>query len=358
MSAPVAGATKADRRPWVEKFRPQTMDEVVAHEQILSTLKRFIANDSIPHLLFYGPPGTGKTTTIHALARHLFGTRLKGNVLEMNASDDRGIDIVRHQIKEFASTGTLFANKATTAAGVNSSLKLVVLDEADQMSGEAQAALRRVIEQFTKTVRFCILCNHVNKIIPAVQSRCTRFRFGPIREKLMVPRLLQVVSGEDIGGGIVEEAGIKAAYKLSSGDMRRCLNILQAAALATKEITEESVYRATGNPTPAEVQVLLESMLTKPFDEAWTDLQGMVQAKGLSAVDLVREVHPYIVVLDLPVDAKCFALAQLAEIEYNLAAGCSEAVACGAVLGAVQLVRESVTSGKSITELAPHFFKE
>jgi replication factor C subunit 3/5 len=346
---------KIDGRPWVEKFRPETLNDVVAHEQILDTLKRLMSSDTLPHLLFYGPPGTGKTTTIHACARHLFGAgRMKGNVLELNASDDRGIDIVRNQIRDFASTGSLMMGFTSTAGGAQPSagrgIKLVVLDEADQMSNEAQAALRRIIEKYTKTVRFCILCNHVNKIIPAIQSRCTRFRFAPLKEKQMLPRLMQVTAGE---GYTADVAGLKAAFKLSGGDMRRCLNILQAAALATGKLTEDTIYATTGNPTPTEVQTVIAAMMSKEFEGAWEDVSGMMTIKGLSTADLIREMHPMIALMDLPQDSKCFLFVKLADIEYYLAAGTGENSALAAVIGAMQTVREAVSRGQPVSSFGP-----
>ena len=172
--------------PWVEKYRPSSLDDLVSHQDIITTIKRFIDQDKLPHLLFYGPPGTGKTSTILACAKHLYSTNSKSMVLELNASDDRGIDVVRDQIKTFASTKTLFS----------SGFKLIVLDEADQLTQTAQNALRRVIEQYTKNVRFCIICNYVGKIIPALQSRCTRFRFAPLEPEQIAQRLDVVIEQE------------------------------------------------------------------------------------------------------------------------------------------------------------------
>lgn len=339
-----AALKKDDTRPWVEKYRPASMDDVVAHEDIIATLRRLVDNNNIPHLLFYGPPGTGKTTTVQALARYVFGGRVKGNVLEMNASDDRGIDTVRNQIKDFASTGSVFVRQGQPA-----SIKLIVLDEADQMSHDAQAALRRVIERYTRNVRFCILCNHVNKVIPAVQSRCTRFRFGPVKKAQMVPRLRFIATQEKLQ---FTEDGIQAAFKLSNGDMRRCLNTMQAAALAYGEVSERTVYQCTGNPTPQDVHGIVESMVGTDFDSAWDRCTAVVEEAGTSVVDLVREVHHYVMRMDLPQESKCYCLVKLADLEYNLASGTGEMAALAALLGTMQLLRESATKKVSIIALA------
>eukprot|EP00033_Pygsuia_biforma_P004795 GCRY01005257.1.p1 GENE.GCRY01005257.1~~GCRY01005257.1.p1 ORF type:complete len:217 (+),score=23.75 GCRY01005257.1:254-904(+) len=199
---------------WVEKYRPSTFEEVLAHEDILKTIQNLIKANSLPHLLFYGPPGTGKTTTILALARELYGKNMRTMTLELNASDDRGIDVVREQIKDFASTRMMFS----------SGYKLVILDEADAMTKTAQAALRRVIEKYSKSTRFCLICNYSSKIIPAIQSRCTRFRFSPLDPSLVRDRVRQILKAEKV---LYDESGLQAVVRLGRGDMRRALNILQ-----------------------------------------------------------------------------------------------------------------------------------
>lgn len=360
-----AANAKQARLPWTEKYRPSTLDEVVAHEEILLTLRRLMDSDGMPHLLFYGPPGTGKTTTIRACAYHLYGKdRIRANVLEMNASDDRGIDVVRNQVREFASTSSILSlmgggsGSGRDGAGASSAaltpFKLVVLDEADQMSHDAQAALRRVIEKYTKNVRFCILCNHINKVIPALQSRCTRFRFAPVRKAAVIPRLQYVAESEGITH---TPAGLAAAYRLCNGDLRRCLNILQSAALSLGEVTEESVYRVTGNPTPAEVSSIVSDMLSGDFAACWSKLETSVTEKGISVMDLVREVHPVMMAMDLPQDCKCFLLMKLSDIEYYAAGGAKESIGLGGILGAFQLVKEAVTRRQPIADLAPECFK-
>merc|ERR1712106_421120 len=175
--------------PWVEKYRPNALDDLISHEDIISTIRTFISQDKLPHLLFYGPPGTGKTSTILACAKEIYPPKLFNSmVLELNASDDRGIGIVRGQVLNFASTRTIF----------NKGYKLIILDEADAMTNDAQNALRRIIEKYTENTRFCIICNYLSKIIPALQSRCTRFRFGPLKQDQMVSRLEYVIAQESV----------------------------------------------------------------------------------------------------------------------------------------------------------------
>ncbi|EKF31712.1 replication factor C, subunit 3, putative [Trypanosoma cruzi marinkellei] len=340
---------KSSTLPWVEKYRPVTLDEVVAHEDILSTTRRLMDSGNLPHLLFYGPPGTGKTTTIKACAYYLFGKdRIRANVLEMNASDDRGIDVVRQQVREFASTSSFYFASAPAASTI-AAFKLVILDEADQMSGDAQAALRRIIEKYTKNVRFCILCNHINKIIPALQSRCTRFRFAPVKKNAMLPRLKFVAQEEGVR---FTDGGLVAAFRLSNGDLRRCLNTMQASAMSAGEITEESVYRVTGNPTPADVRGIVEDMIAHDFAASWEKVQQTVSEKGVSSTDLVREVHHIVMAMDLPQESKCFLLMKLADVEYYAAGGAKETTCISGILGAFQLVKEALTQKRHVFALA------
>jgi replication factor C subunit 3/5 len=201
--------------PWVEKYRPKDMSDLVSHEEIISTITRLIDAGKLPHLLLYGPPGTGKTSTILACAHNMYGKSFSSMVLELNASDERGIDVVRDQIKEFASTRQMFT----------SAPKLIILDEADAMTNAAQFALRRVIEKYTKNARFCLICNYASKIIPALQSRCTRFRFAPLEPAQARERLAIVAEAEHC---VATPDGLDACVTLGTGDMRKCLNILQS----------------------------------------------------------------------------------------------------------------------------------
>merc|ERR1719220_3360382 len=226
---------------WVEKYRPGALQELISHEDIINTIRKFLHEDKLPHLLFYGPPGTGKTSTILACAKEIYKPKeFNSMVLELNASDDRGINVVRGQILNFASTRTIF----------NSGFKLVILDEADAMTNDAQNALRRIIEKFTDNVRFCLICNYLSKIIPALQSRCTRFRFGPLDPEQIMPRLVHVCEEESVD---VTDDGKEALMRLSQGDMRRVLNILQSCHMAFEEVTEDNVYTCTGHPLRSDI---------------------------------------------------------------------------------------------------------
>ncbi|NWS08081.1 RFC5 factor, partial [Motacilla alba] len=344
----------------VEKYRPQALSELVSHRDILSTVQRFISEDRLPHLLLYGPPGTGKTSTILACARQLYREREFGSmVLELNASDDRGIDIVRGPILSFASTRTIFKK----------GFKLVILDEADAMTQDAQNALRRVIEKFTENTRFCLICNYLSKIIPALQSRCTRFRFGPLTPELMVPRLQHVIQEEGVD---VTEDGMKALVTLSSGDMRRALNILQSTSMAFGKVTEESVYTCTGHPLKSDITNILDWMLNQDFSTAYRKIMELKTLKGLALQDILTEIHLFVhrggervqlwMILARPNSplpfTECFLLStvdfppsihiqlliKLADIEYRLAAGTSEKIQLSSLIAAFQVTRDLVVA--------------
>ncbi|KAK4706134.1 replication factor C subunit 3/5, partial [Phenoliferia sp. Uapishka_3] len=344
-------ALELDSAPWVEKYRPVTLSDVVAHQDIISTIDQFIAKNRVPHLLFYGPPGTGKTSTILAVARKIYGVEnaaaMKNNCLELNASDERGIDVVREQIKNFASTRM----QSQGVAG----FKLIILDEADQMTGPAQSALRRVIEQFTKNVRFCIICNYVNKIIPAVQSRCTRFRFGPLPKEEVEKRLNFVVEKENVN---LTEDGRQALLELSKGDMRRALNVMQAsftnscvtashadlqttniqACHAAYDVTDETaIYNCTGNPHPADIDEIMRSMMNDSFETSYRYISSMKAEKGLALQDIIAGVYDYVATVDFTPQTRVYLLDQLGQVEHRLSTGGSEKLQLTALLGATKI---------------------
>lgn len=222
------------------------MADVSGHQDILATINKFVDSNRLPHLLLYGPPGTGKTSTILALARRIYGSEIvRQMVLELNASDDRGIDVVREQIKTFASTKQIFSLGANTAkagggSGSIAAYKLIILDEADAMTNTAQMALRRIMEKYTANTRFCIIANYSHKLSPALLSRCTRFRFSPLKERDIRVLVDKVIEEENVK--ILPDA-TDALVRLSKGDMRRALNVLQACHASSKLSSETTSAR-------------------------------------------------------------------------------------------------------------------
>ncbi|XP_048044798.1 replication factor C subunit 5 isoform X2 [Megalobrama amblycephala] len=252
-------------------------------------------------------------------------------VLELNASDDRGIDVVRGPILSFASTRTIFKK----------GFKLVILDEADAMTQDAQNALRRVIEKFTENTRFCLICNYLSKIIPALQSRCTRFRFGPLSQSQMIPRLEHVIQQESID---ITPDGMKAIVTLSTGDMRRSLNILQSTHMAYGKVTEEMVYTCTGHPLRSDIANILDWALNKDFTTAYNQILQLKTLKGLALHDILTEVHLLIHRVDFPPSIRMGLLIKLADIEYRLASGTNEKIQLSSMIAAFQAVRDIVVS--------------
>jgi len=307
--------------PWVEKYRPINLDDVVSHKDIITTIEKFIEKNRLPHLLFYGPPGTGKTSTILAVARRIYGNDYRKQILELNASDERGIDVVREQVKQFAETRTLFSK----------GYKLIILDEADMMTQQAQAALRRVIEQYTKNVRFCIICNYVNKITPAIQSRCTRFRFSPLPISQVEKRIITVVEAENVN---LTDDGKKALLKLSKGDMRRALNVLQACHAAYDIVGETEIYNCTGNPHPSDIEAIVNSMLTDEFTTSYQMISKVKVERGLALQDLLSGAYEYLETIELKPQARIYLLDHLATTEHRLSTGGSEKIQLTALLAA------------------------
>uniref|UniRef100_A0A8C3RDP5 Activator 1 subunit 5 n=1 Tax=Cyanoderma ruficeps TaxID=181631 RepID=A0A8C3RDP5_9PASS len=219
--------------------------------------------------------------------------------------------------------------------------KLVILDEADAMTQDAQNALRRVIEKFTENTRFCLICNYLSKIIPALQSRCTRFRFGPLTPELMVPRLQHVIQEEGVD---VSEDGMKALVTLSSGDMRRALNILQSTFMAFGKVTEENVYTCTGHPLKSDIANILDWMLNQDFSTAYRKIMELKTLKGLALQDILTEIHLFMHRVDFPPSIRIQLLIKLADIEYRLAAGTSEKIQLSSLIAAFQVTRDLVVA--------------
>lgn len=289
--------------PWVEKYRPGKLSNLISHDEIIATINKFTDENQLPHLLFYGPPGTGKTSTILACAKQLYSPgQFKSMVLELNASDDRGINIVREQILNFASTRTIFNDK----------FKLIILDEADAMTNDAQNALRRIIEKYTENVRFCIICNYLSKIIPALQPRCTRFRFAPVLPEQIMPRLKHIIEAEQLK---VDEDGLKAIIQLSRGDMRKVLNILQSTWIAFKEINEENVYLCVGHPLKSDIEYIINCLLSvKDFEACHDEIAKTKLNRGVALEGIITELHLVVMRIGFPPRVLNQLLIKLAKI--------------------------------------------
>lgn len=285
----------------------------------------------MPHLLFYGPAGTGKTSTILACAKQLYTpVQFQSMVLELNASDDRGIGIVRGQIFNFASTRTI----------VSGGFKLIILDEADAMTNDAQNALRRIIEKYTDNVRFCIICNYLSKIIPALQSRCTRFRFAPLMSDQILPRLDYVIEKEQLD---VTDDGKKALMDLSGGDMRKVLNVLQSTWMAFKKVNEDNVYTCVGHPLRKDIDNIINWLLNdEDFKETYQKISQMKLNKGLALEDILTQVHLVIQRIEFPPRVLSQLIIKMGNIEERLAQGCTEKIQISALISAFRIARNQI----------------
>ncbi|KAG2385952.1 hypothetical protein C9374_003101 [Naegleria lovaniensis] len=332
---------------WIEKYRPHELSDLLSHTEIISTIQRLIDGRRLPHLLFYGPPGTGKTSTVLAIAKQLFGNNLSHHVLELNASDDRGIQVIRQEIKDFASTKGLkfFSAQKQDIPDI----KLIILDEADQLTKDAQAALRRTIEKYSKNVRFCLICNYVNKIIPALQSRCTRFRFCPLKKHEVVSRLEQICNAEHV---VFNQLGLEAVFKLSNGDMRKCVNILQSTYMSFGQITEDNVHMCTGNPLKSDIRQIVNVLFNDGLHDCYKKIASIKTDKGLALQDIIREVFQYVMRLSIPTPVRIYLLEQMSDIEYRLSFGTSEPLQTMALISAFQVAKEPITSKDEEAALA------
>merc|ERR1719476_489433 len=276
------GTTVAGREllPWVEKYRPSSLDQLVAHEDIIRTIERMMNKKQLPHMLLHGPAGTGKTSTIIALAKTMYKEKFKAMTLELNASDARGIDVVRDQIKTFVSVKQLFSTGATQGQP-----KLVILDEADNMTQAAQFALRRMIEQYAPNARFILICNYSSKIIPALQSRCTKLRFAPLTEEQIIGRLRYVAQIEKLE---LTDDGARAIVQVGDGDMRKVLNIFQTTSMGhSGPVDAKGVYASTGVPTPEDIDLFLKTLMSSnvSFAAGTQNLQNLIRSKGYAVDD-------------------------------------------------------------------------
>jgi len=304
---------------WTEKYRPRTLNEIIDEEEIVSRLQEFVRRATMPHCLFAGPPGTGKTTAALCLARDLFGERFQDVFMELNASDERGIDVVRTTVKEFARMASLSSVP----------FKILVLDEADNMTSDAQSALRRTMEKYSETCRFILCCNYSGRIIEPIQSRCALFRFTPLPDEKIVENLHRIAKNEGLK---FTESGLKSIVDVAEGDLRKAINTLQAASSMSKGITEESVYQVVGRAKPTDVHEMLNHALKGDFIKAREELRHLLVTYGLSGTEIVRQVHSEVFRLAVPEKRRIELIEAVGEIDFRLVQGGDEEVQLSALL--------------------------
>lgn len=316
---------------WTEKYRPQSLDEIVNQTEIVSRFKNFVFEKNMPHLLLVGPSGVGKTTSILALARDLYGSSYRSFILELNASDERGIGVIRNKVKNFART-------AAIASPV--SFKILIMDEADHLTGDAQHALRRTMEIYTKTCRFCLLGNYSENIIDPIQSRCSVFRFSPLEESDLKRYIEEIAKKENLN--IVDE-GIDAIYQASSGDVRKSINLLQAAAASQKLIDDVAIYNLLGNVSPQAIKEMLDTALNGNFLESRELLRGLLINQGLSPEDIIRNIYREIMRHStLSEQWKVKLSDTLGTIDYRLTQGSRAEIQLSTLLAHLSVVKEEM----------------
>lgn len=309
-----------------EKYRPQKLNDVINQKHVIERVKAFVKEKNIPNLLFAGPAGTGKTSTALSIAKELYGDSWRQNILELNSSDERGIDVVRGKVKDFARTIPLS----------DVPFKTIILDESDALTAEAQHALRRTMEDYSNVTRFILLCNYSSKIIEPIQSRCAVFRFKMLSDADIKKFIERIVDGEKLK---ITEDAIKAVIYIAEGDLRKVTNLLQTSASLGEKITEDAVYDIASKAKPTDVREMMELTLKGKFMDARKVLQDLILVQGLSGSDIIAEMHRQIYSLDgMPEEKKVQLIEKCGEIEFRLSEGANELIQIEALLSQFLLI--------------------
>lgn len=304
---------------WTEKYRPKKFEDVVGQEEIIKRVKSLVNSLNIPHLLFAGPAGTGKSTLALIIVKQLFGESWRENYLELNASDERGIDVVRQKVKDFA---------RTRAIG-DVPFKVIFLDEADALTREAQQALRRTMENSTATCRFILSCNYSSKIIDPIQSRCVVFRFQ-LLEKKDIKRRVEYISQNE--GLSISPDAFDVIYEASEGDCRRVINFLQATASISPNITPDLVNTIVSKARPSDIKIVLDYALAGDFQGAKEKLLDIMLKDSISGQDVIKGIQKEIWNLQIDNELKVKLTEKIGEIEFRLVEGSDEFIQLEALL--------------------------
>ncbi|MDD3977181.1 MAG: replication factor C small subunit [Methanomicrobium sp.] len=305
---------------WIEKYRPRTLDDVVGQTGIVERLKNYVAAKSLPHLLFTGTAGIGKTTSAVALAREFFGDDWQVNFRELNASDERGIDVVRNQIKQFARTAPMG----------DATFKILFLDEADALTNDAQSALRRTMENYAQTCRFILSCNYSSKIIDPIQSRCAIYRFKPLDREAITEEISRICKNE---GLTISDDAMSAIIYIAQGDMRKAINALQGAAIIKSEISEDMIYEITSTARPDEILELLQIILDCDFEASENRLSELTIMRGIAPNELINQLYRTLV-YDKTINRKLKVelINNLGETDFRISEGANQNIQMEALL--------------------------
>ncbi len=310
--------------PWIEKYRPKSLGEVIGQKLIVGRLKSFVEKGNFPNMIFAGTAGVGKTTCAIAMAKDLYKEELNQAFKEMNASDQRGIDVIRGEVKEFAKTRSM----------AKVPVKIIFLDEADSLTADAQHALRRTMEKYSAETRFILSANYASKIIDPIQSRCVVFRFKPLTEQDMEEYINNIVKNEGLE---IDEKVIKALVYVSDGDLRKLTNILQSAALQGKKVTEAHIYDIASRARPKEIVSMLKSAITGDFETARTELDNLMLRQGMSAEDIITQCYREVQGLNIDERSKLRIAVALGEANFRIVEGANERIQLEATLAQLSL---------------------
>jgi replication factor C small subunit len=314
----------ADHTIWIEKYRPVRLADIVGQEEIVERLQSYVKSGSMPHLLFTGNAGVGKTTAAIALAREFFGETWHMNFRELNASDERGIDVVRNQIKQFARISPLGG----------ASFKILFLDEADALTSDAQAALRRTMENYAMTCRFILSCNYSSKIIDPIQSRCAIYRFGSLSSEAVKEEIRRISRHEGLQ---VSSQAEEAIVYVAQGDMRRAINALQGAAILSDRIEEKMIYAITSTARPDEVEGLLSLAVKGDFEGAECLMDCMLTERGIAPHELLNQCYRALVRREMDGSLKVTFIDAIGETDYRLSEGANSDIQMKALLARLVL---------------------
>lgn len=309
---------------WTEKYRPHSFDEIIGQKEIVRRVRAFVETEKMPHMLFTGPAGTGKSSLALITAKTLFKDKWRENFLELNASDERGIDVVRQKVKDFART------KAFSGP-----FKIIFLDESDALTREAQQALRRTMENFTSTCRFILSCNYSTKIIDPIQSRCAVFRFTSLTEK-DIEEIIKKISKQD--NIKVNEKAVKILYEVSNGDCRKMINLLQASASINPDVTEETVYQIVSIAKPQDIKEILQKAIEGKFLESRNKLLDVMLKQSLSGIDIIKSIQKEIWNFEITDSMKVRITEKIGETEFRMTEGSDEYIQIEAFLASLVLI--------------------
>lgn len=318
--------------PWTEKYRPKTLNDIIDHNKKITTLRSLIDSNQLPHLLFYGPPGSGKTSMILALARDMYGKNYRRYICEINGSSERGIDTIRGNVVDFIEAQA-------------DQVKVVILDEADALTGEAQGALKSVMEKYHKYARFCLICNDVNKISPALQSRCVRMVFSTLNPIVIKDKLVEIVSAEHIN---ITDDGLDALISLQR-DFRQLLNELQKMhyynSALDRQITSDEVYQSMGKPTVSDINSIISVLFKGTFQEAKDCIVDLYLSSRVNMVDLVSFILKRVIGLTkLDISQKFFLIQTLSDIDSHTRTGCNVEIQISLLVAAFLKVRAQAST--------------